>query len=319
MTISQKPGQPGLPSGTRILGRFRIDRLLGIGGMGTVYAVWDEVYQTRAAVKVMAGEVRASEVYRRRLLREAEAASLVAHPNVVRIYEVLTRRDGSPVIVMELLDGASLSELLAKQDRLSLEVTSCILLQVVSATGAAHAQGVIHRDLKPGNIFLVKGAKPPLVKVLDFGIAKVVEETEVESQRLTARGQILGTIGYMSPEQAFGEAIDYRTDIWSLGVLLYRALAGCGPVASEGLAQMLQFLVTCQLKPLHEVAPEVPGDVSELVGRMLARYRQQRPELYEVTQVLQRYASVTVPDFGLPVTEAPLANEIPTIAFTRRS
>src|SRR5882724_5232926 len=184
-------------AGMVVAKRYRLDRLLGEGGMGVVWAATHTVTRRSVAMKFLRGETRGmSQDLRQRFLREARAASAVRHPNVVTITDVFELDDETPVMVMDLLVGETLGQKLARETKLTLEQTAAILLPVVSAVGTAHALGIIHRDLKPDNIFIVEGTPPGgAVRVLDFGIAKVIElEGEGESTGLiTDTGAILGT------------------------------------------------------------------------------------------------------------------------------
>ncbi|WP_437624610.1 serine/threonine-protein kinase [Sorangium sp. So ce1151] len=296
-------------AGAVIAGRYRMERLLGEGGMGLVWAAKHTLTRRPVALKLLKAT---STEARRRFLREARIASAVRHENVVEVYDVLELGDGSPVMVMELLSGESLAARLAREGRLPLGEVATMLLRVTAAVGTAHALGVIHRDLKPENIFLVDG-QTDRVKVLDFGIAKLtsVEGDLTESAGLTRSGSFLGTPCYMAPEQAFGEReIDHRADIWSLGILLYECLSGMLPTRADNMGQVFKIIVTGAIPPLSEVAPDVPGEVASLVGRMLSRERHDRPaDLIEVAGVLARHAGARVPRFGppsAPAMDAPL-------------
>src|SRR6185436_11140453 len=167
---------------------------------------------------------------RKRFLREASAASALQHPHVVEILDVFDFETHAPVLVMELLRGETLGKKLQRDERLSLEETAALMVPVVSALGAAHALGIVHRDIKPENVFLSDAGKERVVKVLDFGIAKLAAQPDCEVSALhTNVGAMLGTPSYMAPEQAAGEGVDHRVDIWSLGVLLYECLSGSRP------------------------------------------------------------------------------------------
>jgi serine/threonine protein kinase len=207
---------------------------------------------------------------------------------------------------MELLAGETLRTRLARGPRLSLEEAAAILLPVASAVGTAHAQGIVHRDLKPDNIFLSRDAGgAPIVKVLDFGIAKLTRASDDHASHghgLTGSGEVLGTPNYMAPEQVFGERdIDQRCDIWALGVILYECLTGIVPTKAANVGQVFKLIVAGGIKPINQVWPQVPDDITDLVHRMLARRRDQRPfDLNEIAGVLGGYTDVEVPLFGPP-------------------
>ncbi len=291
-----------------LLGRFRILRKLGRGGMAVVYAATDESKDQRVALKLLRSEISRVPVARKRFLREARTASSLEHPNVVDVYEVLDMEDGSAVIVMELLTGQTLRHLLEKEGRLSLGRTAALLLPVLSAVGTAHACGIVHRDLKPDNIFIARTEAGDLLpKVLDFGIAKVttLDPTATQSLDLTGTGEVLGTPNYMSPEQVFGESdLDHRTDLWALGVILYECLAGVSPVEADNVGQTFKRIVSGGVPALEKRVPGLPPVVCQLVSRLLSRNRSARPaSVQDVVDVLTSFGSdESLPSFGRPIT-----------------
>jgi serine/threonine protein kinase len=295
----------GQSAGTVVAGKYLLQYTLGSGGMGVVWAGRQIEGGAPVALKFLrtGGDDPDSL---KRFLREARAAASVRHPHVVAIREVLELSDGRPVIVMEMLAGESLRTRLARSPRLTVEEIAAILLPVASAVGSAHAQGIVHRDLKPDNIFLSRDEEGrTVVKVLDFGIAKVTRVSEDHSSHahlLTGSGEVLGTPHYMSPEQVFGERdIDQRSDIWALGVILYECLSGIVPTKAANVGQVFKLIVAGGIKPLDSVLPDVPADIGALVGRMLARRREQRPfDLNEIARVLGAHTAVTAPAFGPP-------------------
>ncbi len=309
MSPSAKPDGHGLEPGAIIAKRYRLDRLLGGGGMGVVWAATHTVTRRAVAVKFLRGDpARMTQELRQRFLREARAASAVSHPNVVTISDVFELDDDTPVMVMDLLAGETLGQKLLRETQLSLAQTAAILLQVVSAVGAAHALGIVHRDLKPDNIFVLAGvALGSAVRVLDFGIAKLLEpETLSDSTGpITQTGSILGTPCYMSPEQALGEPdIDQRSDIWSLGVILYECLTGVRPIQGESLGQIVKQILVDGVRPIDELEHELPPAIVKLVTDMLSRQRDGRPsDLNRVALLLSAHTEVIVPAFGPPMLE----------------
>ncbi len=303
-----------LAEGTLVAGRYRLDRLLGQGGMGAVWAATHTITRRHVALKFLKGPAQARPELRRRFLREARAACLVEHPNVVVIHDVFEEDDETPVMVMDLLEGETLGARLAREGALSLEEAALLLLPVVSAVGTAHARGIVHRDLKPDNIFLVaKEAEKNRVKVLDFGIAKLLapDDRTGTADVATDTGVVLGTPCYMAPEQSFGEKdIDHRADVWALGAILYELLSGRRPLDGDNLGQVLKQLVNKGIEPLASLAPELPDDITALVERMLARNRDDRPaDLREVAEVLGKHTEVKVPSFGAPGQQTPLGDD----------
>ncbi|APR76144.1 Serine/threonine protein kinase [Minicystis rosea] len=261
--------------GDVIAQRYRLDRHLGSGGMGAVWAATHTVTGRPIALKL----IRAREddpSARRRVLREARAAGAVQHPSVVAIHDVVETADGAPVLVMELLEGESLRARLDRDRTLSVAETRALARTVLGALDVAHRAGIVHRDLKPDNLFLLPSGE---VKILDFGIAKLLAggERPDAASKLTATGALVGTPFYMAPEQAFGEAVDGRADLWSLGVVLYECLAGDVPTRGDNLGQVLRRLTIGDLAPLSTRAPHVPAALSRAVDALLSIDVEKRP------------------------------------------
>jgi serine/threonine-protein kinase len=276
--------------------------------MGVVWAAVHRVTNKRVALKFLKGPFGLRPELRRRFLREARAASAIVHPNVLEIHDVFELEDETPVMLMDCLEGETLGRRIERSGKLSLSDAADTLAQVVSGVGMAHAVGVVHRDLKPDNVFLVKSnSGPPSVRVLDFGIAKLMgtEGQAVETGIITGTGSMLGTPCYMSPEQTLGEKdIDHRTDIWSIGVMFYECLTGQRPVEGDSLGQVVRRLLSDGITPLAIVAPSLPGDITDLVDRMLRRERSERPQdLRAVQEVLLRHTTVRPPPFDPPIAE----------------
>jgi serine/threonine-protein kinase len=292
-----------LAEGAVVAGRYELERPLGQGGMGVVWAARHTVTKKRVALKFLRGPAVLRPDMRRRFLREARAASAVIHPNLVEVHDVFELDDQVPVMVMELLEGETLGQKIARDGALGLAETCNLLLPVVSAVGTAHAAGVVHRDLKPDNVFLsAKSSGAQDVRVLDFGIAKLVgaDFAASETGNITETGSMLGTPCYMSPEQSFGEKdIDHRADVWSLGVMLYECLAGSRPVEGDSIGQVVKRLMTEGIVPIEVITPELPPEVATLIDRMLSRDREGRPDdLREVAAVLERFCAAAPIMFG---------------------
>lgn len=293
-----------LAVGTVIGGRYRLDRLLGEGGMGAVWAATHTITGGRVALKFVKGGGDASADTHKRFLREARAATLVEHPNVVTIRDVFDH-DDTPVIVMDLLQGETLAALLSREGKLAIGDAARLILPVIAAVGAAHEAGLIHRDLKPENVFLSQTSTGgEMVRVLDFGIAKLVRRDvdEFASTAVTQSGSVIGTPAYMAPEQLFGEKdLDYRADIWALGVILFEMLAGVRPVDGENFGQLAKKLLAEEIPSLSGPRPDLPEDIVALVARMLARERRDRlSDLREAADILARHGSQKRPSFGAP-------------------
>ena len=252
---------------------YRVLRLIGQGGMGRVYeARHARLGSRRFAVKVMHEELARKPELVTRFRREAETACVAAHPNVVQVYDVSDTEAGLPFIVAELLDGEDLGQRLAKVKKLDLPTTVPIVRQLCAGLSAAHAQGVVHRDLKPDNVFLV-GGDALTVKLLDFGIARV---NDTGAANRTRTGVIMGTPAYMAPEQAKGSKVDARADIYSVGAILYRCLTGHEPFEAEDPAATLTAVLTKEPKRPRSIAPEIPEAVELVIERAMARNVDQR-------------------------------------------
>ena len=274
-----------------VVGRFRLERRLGVGGMGEVWAARHLVTQRPVAIKLV--EVAADERTRLRVAREARTASAVRHPAIVQVFDVLELEDGTPALVMELLAGRSLGARLVADGALSLAETVRVLRPVADALRAAHAEGVIHRDLKPDNVFL---CEDDAVKVLDFGIAKDLLVEQEESLQLTRTGELVGTPHYMAPEQVFGERdLDGRTDVWGLGVTMFECLAGRRPFAGATLGQLLRAVSAGNTQPAAARIAGLPPRAARLIDRMMSVDRARRPSMAEVVGELDALAGAKPP------------------------
>jgi serine/threonine protein kinase len=297
---------PEIAKGSLIAGRYRLERSLGEGGMGVVWAATHVVTRRSVAMKFLRQSLQNKDEVRQRFLREAQAASALRHTNVVEVIDVFDLEDHSPAMVMELLDGETLGEKLVRDERLSTEETAAIMLPVISAVGSAHSLGIVHRDLKPDNIFLARSGGGVVVKVLDFGIAKLSAEHYAAfggSAMVTEAGSMLGTPCYMAPEQITNVGVDHRADIWSLGVILYECLSGTRPIEGHNTGEVIARLMNEAIAPLERVAPELPHDLAAVVQRALSRDMKRRPqELGELAKVVSQYTHVQAPAFGSPRT-----------------
>jgi serine/threonine-protein kinase len=259
---------------TVIRERYRLDALIGEGGMASVWRAWDLTLQRPIAVKLLfARESHTEEALVDRFLREARIAASVQHRNVIHIVDFGTTADGQPFMVMELLEGETLAARLRRQKPLPVADVVQIGHLTLRGLSAVHAAGIIHRDLKPENVYLKDEGGVVYPKILDFGISRSIEPAHGPRSALTTReGVIVGTPEYMSPEQARGvKQLDYRTDLYSMGVVLYEALTGQLPYTSENVGDLIIKIVTGCATSAHELVPGVPREISDVVARAMAR------------------------------------------------
>ena len=277
--------------GTVLDRRYRVLERIGEGGFGAVYTVQHVHTGKHFAVKVLHSEFAGDRHITERFWREAQAASLIEHENVVDIIDIGQAHDGALFFSMELLRGEALSALLDREGALPWPRVRIFAIQIARALCAAHAKGIIHRDLKPENCIRIRrGDNPDFVKVLDFGIAKIVHASTPESMNLTSRGEVLGTPHYMAPEQAAGSAVDVRVDVFSFGVLLFELLTNRYPFEGESRVEILTKMLTTTAPRVSSVVPaaQVPGSIDELIARTLHRDPAMRPaSMDEVLAVLQ--------------------------------
>lgn len=268
--------------GSVLSDRYRIVGIVGDGGMGRVYAAEHVTLRRKLAIKVLKPELAQHEANVERFLQEARAASMIAHPNVVDILDFGQIPGGPVFFAMEFLEGEDLSELLRRLGRLPWPRVQPILLQVVRGLAAAHQCGVIHRDMKPANIFLVqRGDAIDQVKLLDFGIAKVTLRDR--PGRLTGEGSVFGTARYMSPEQAAGLPVDARSDVYAVGILAYEMLSGRVPFDSDNFMRVATQHMNDPVPPLRSMQPDVDPIVDSLVMRALAKGLEDRyPSMAEL-------------------------------------
>ena len=257
--------------GQTLDGKYLIGELLGEGGMGRVYRGEHVLIGRPVAVKFLHAELTSNEEVVRRFYREAQTAAAIRHKNVIDVLDVGVSREGEPYLVLEYLEGESLSDMMARVGVLDVATACGILEPVLNALQAAHDRGIVHRDLKPDNIFLTHQAgEPPTVKLIDFGISKINEA--VGQTKLTRDGSLLGTPEYMSPEQARGAAdLDHRSDLYAMGVILYEMLAGGRPFVGANYSELLIAVLTEEPRPPHDVNPEFPDEAAAVIGPALAR------------------------------------------------
>ena len=281
--------------GDLLAGKYRVERLLGEGGMGYVVAAIHEQLHQRVAVKFLAPELCENQDAAHRFLREARAAVRIQSEHVARVLDVGELEGGAPYMVMEFLSGNDLSREIQARGRFEIPTAIDYLLQASEAVAEAHSIGLIHRDLKPANLFLARRPDgTPLVKVLDFGISKAVtpESGSKDHPSLTAAQSLLGSPAYMSPEQARRpKTVDTRTDIWSFGVILYEFLTGSTPWHGDHPLEVLTAAVSDPMPSLSELRPDVPRELEGVIAKCLAKKPEDRHQsVAELAQALAPFA-----------------------------
>jgi serine/threonine protein kinase/Flp pilus assembly protein TadD len=302
----------------RIVSHYEIIEEIGRGGMGIVYKGRDRLLNRDVALKALAFDksseaVSEPNVSRRRFEREAQSASALNHPNIVTIYDLLSEPD-SDFIVMEYVEGKPLSQLVPPHG-LPFGQAMRYSLQILDAVGSAHAAGIVHRDLKPENILI---SRHDQIKIVDFGLAKQDSDSTgmlATQDMLTGPGSFLGTLCYAAPEQHLNLPVDQRTDIFALGVLLFKMLTGELPFHGKNLLELLQSINRCEPRSLHELRPALPAILEALIARALQKEPANRyPNVAALAADLRLAAEVgeTVTQTGTSVAQAELESEAPT-------
>lgn len=278
--------------GQLLAGKYRVERVLGQGGMGVVLAARHIHLEERVAIKLMLAEAAFSPEAVARFVREARAAARLESAHVAKVSDVGTLEDGRPYMVMEYLDGADLSHVLASSGPLAVSDAVDYLLQAGEAIAEAHSLGIVHRDLKPANLFLTRRRdRTPHVKVLDFGISKVAAAGSEQS--MTRTSAMMGSPLYMSPEQMTSvRDVDGRSDIWALGIILFELLTGSPPFVGETLPQVCGLVIQTEPPLASSRRPDLSPEMDAIIGRCLAKDPGQRfQSVAELAQALQPFAS----------------------------
>jgi eukaryotic-like serine/threonine-protein kinase len=283
-------GPPGALTGTVLSGRYRLESKLGSGGMSTVYLARDETLERWVAAKVLHREISDQPDQLERFRREARAVAQVSHPNVVAVIDA-GEDAGRPYIVFEYVDGETLKQRIDRVGRLSLDEAAAYAIEVGRGLGAAHQRRLVHRDVKPQNVLIDAEGR---AKVTDFGIAR-----ELEQDGLTKTGRVLGTTDYVSPEQAMGQPVDARSDIYSLGVLLYEMLTGEVPFVAENLVGVAMKHVNEKMPNVQRKRPEVSSALAAVVERATQKKPEKRyPDMSAMLADLEAALEVEVARAG---------------------
>jgi serine/threonine protein kinase len=282
----------------RTVGSYRIARRIGAGGMGEVYRGVQPQIGSRVAIKVLSNECAKSPALVERFFAEARAVNLIRHENIVNVIDLSALPDGRPYIVMEHLEGAPLSAILRRFGPLPLGTLARLIGDLLDALDAAHTKGVVHRDLKPDNVFVSRSGR---AKVLDFGIAKLRPDLAASADA-TRTGSLLGTPHYMSPEQALGQSVDPRSDLYSAGVILYECATGKKPFDATALFELLRQHVEHRPQPPRSLRPDMPPAYEAVVLRALEKDPGHRfQSAREFGDALAQVASGAPPEAWIPI------------------
>jgi serine/threonine-protein kinase len=264
------------------IGQYTIVSQLGRGGMGIVYKALDASLNRHVAIKVLTERLTDDQLFLQRFVREAQAAAGVSHPNIVSIYYI-GEDNGNPYFVMEYVTGKSLSTMLTEETRIANPRAAQMVLQAAHGLAAAHDKGIIHRDIKPGNLMLDERG---MVKIADFGLALPVSA----ETKLTATGMLVGTPGYLAPEQCRGEVVDHRTDIYALGITFYELLSGTTPFHAESPFALMKQILDEEAPDIAAIHPDVDPETRRIIAKMIAKDRAQRYQsCHEIVTDLEEY------------------------------
>jgi len=306
----------------QMIGRYRIESLVGMGAMGEVYRAYDPVIDRPVAIKVLRHELIAgsrSEQWLQRFRREARAAGHRFHPNIVAIWD-FGDDNGTPFLAMEFVEGRSLDDLIKSSGALEPGRSVGIITQVLSAPGFAHESGIVHRDIKPSNIMILQNGD---VKVADFGIARI------DTSEFTLVGDLLGTPAYMAPEQLSGAPVDHRTDLFAAGVILFEMLTGVKPFRGKSITEIMSFMETRGPEDIRALNPAVPDSLRRVITKSVAFDPAQRyadaaefsKAISEAVPILSSEPQVAKPPFlEPPLSQAPITEtKLPPISRASQS
>lgn len=256
-------------------GKYKLLRHLGSGSAGAVWLAENVFIDKKVAVKIMHPELARDEERRARFMAEARASARINHPNVVEVFDLGLDAAGTPFIVMELCQGETLDSIIATHGAMDVRTSCDLMLQVLDAISAAHALGIVHRDLKPDNVIVAElGSRRPQAKVLDFGIAQGVFEIAPAEEK----GRVFGTVYYMPPEQALGDVVDARADVYAAGAMLFEMLMGFPPFTGDTPTEILSRVLTVPAPRVRAHRPEIPVLVDNLIASALSKDPSHRPQ-----------------------------------------
>ena len=270
--------------GSVLDGSYEVLSLIGHGGMGVVYKARHKLMDRVVAIKMLKSTLVSDSMSVKRFQQEVKATGRLVHPHAITVYDFGISPDGLPYIVMDYLEGASLSEVIKKEDHIAVERGVRILSQACEALTHAHKQGVVHRDLKPSNIVLINfDGDPDYVKVVDFGVAKLVGGASEGAQKLTQTGEVCGSPVYMSPEQCLGQELDLRSDIYSMGIVIYETLTGKLPLLGRTMVDTMSKHVSEMPQPFKTIRPDIyiPERLEQVVFKAMAKDANKRHQSME--------------------------------------
>ena len=270
--------------GTKLIGKYDILSVLGTGGMGVVYKGRQDVMDRIVAIKMLQAHHLSDSMSVKRFQQEGKATCRLNHPHIITVYDFGISKSGQPYIVMDYLEGKPLSDIIREEGQVGVDRAVNIIRQAAEALGHAHKQGVLHRDLKPSNIVLTEyEGEKDYVKVVDFGVAKLLEDGNTEGQKLTQMGEVCGSPVYMSPEQCQGLPLDKRSDIYSMGILLYETLTNRLPLLGKTMVETMSKHIEAPPSPFSEVRPDlyIPERLEQVVLRALEKKPEKRQQSME--------------------------------------
>jgi serine/threonine protein kinase len=309
---------PSIPPGSLLGGKFRIERLLGAGAMGTVYAIDHELTRHKRALKLLHPAVQNIPDIVRRFLNEASAAGRAGNPHLVETFDAGTLPTGEPYVVMELLEGETLGAVLRRERILDPSLAAELVAQAAEGMESAHRAGIIHRDLKPENLFVTTRDGRPFIKIMDFGVSKFATGTS-SGMRGTQAGMVYGSPAYMSPEQLTAQAdVDPRTDVFALGVVLFECLTGALPFDGPTVEVLMVKLLRGETRPIETLRPGLPPALIEIVRRAIATDRDERfPTAHVLAEALAPFRAVPARDASDLAFAATMASGAPGLISSR--